>query len=357
MAALGGAELLLGFGANISNPAFTNHTLNAATDAAEFVFRADDAITITRLGFRQATLTGTAPVFRVSLQGVDSSGNPDGVDKTGATFDYTPTTGNNNTWQWVTLGASYTTARGELLALVIKHQSGTIDASNNCSFSLTSAFGPVPGLPYAIGNDAGVRTRQGAAACFGYGSAGTAYGRPSETLITAAYSSASTPDERGVKFTLPAGMGDTFKLAGVSFFSGLQSAGVVDVVLYDTDGTTVLQSASFDTDAFASTNPRWNYFPFDEATLSTLSFGSAYRVVLKPTTGSHTLHANTLDSAADAEAYPLGSAAAYTTRTDAGAWTDDAATRVQVGLVLADITEPAGGGATIIRRGSVLMKM
>ncbi len=354
MASLNNVELYLG-GPTTATPTITSFTLNATDDAAEFIFQVPPgaaSYTITRLGFRQGLLTGTAPVFQVSLQGVDASGFPDGTIKnsSNAFFDYTPTEGNENTWQWVTLGATYSAAPGEMLSMVITYESGTIDGSNNCAFTVTSAASYTPGLPYAIQNESTVRTKAASTAVLGWGTAGLPYGQPLEAVTVASFGSASTPDEKALKFTLPAGMGDTFKVAGIRCSCILAAGAAFDVLLYDTNGTSVLQQVSFDGDHDQSpASARYRTFYFDDATLATLNFGSAYRVSVRPTTGNFVLNGITLDSAADQDAYPLGQFAFLSTDTNAsGSWSDEEEQRPGIGLILTDITEPAAGGGGLI---------
>jgi hypothetical protein len=88
---------------------------------------------------------------------------------------------------------------------------------------------------------------------------------------------------------------------------------------------------------------------FDEATLSTLTFGNTYRVALLPSTASsYTLRGLDVTAAADWDAWPMGQNVAYSTR-NAGNWTD-VTTRRLYGwdLMFADITEPAGGGGGML---------
>lgn len=347
-------ELALGVGSG--TPAFTTFTLNQTTDALETIFRAPEPDTITTVLLRQGTVTGTAPTYRVSLQGVDGSGNPDGTIKGSGTcyVDVTPTAGNNSTMLRLTLGASYTWTRGEMVAIVAAYQSGTVDGSNNCSFTSTNNISHLPGCPYAIHNDAGSRTRQtSASANIALASATKVYGMSAETINTAAFSSTSSPDERGIKFTLPAGCGDTFQVAGVRWTGAMAAAGAHDLVLYD--GTTVLQSISIDNDHdAAATSARMRMFFFDESTLSTLTFGTEYRLVLKPTTGSLTLYDFTVDASGDLEGWPFGSMVCFTGRTDAGSWTDDATKRPTIsGIILADVTEPSGSSGGLLTHGGM----
>lgn len=339
---------ILSFDVGSSSVSLANFTLNQSTDFLEFVIQLPEDSTITGILLRQGTLTGTAPVFRVSLQGVDASGNPDGTIKGGSTcyVDYTPTTGNNNTVQRLALGASYAGVRGEMLSIVVAYQSGTIDVSNSCSFTVTNAAGITPGIPYGIQNDAGTRTRQGACANIGWYTASKIYGRCIESAPSAAFSSASTPDERGLYFTLPSGWGSTYQLVGMRWLGAMAATGAYDIVLYS--GTTVLQSVSMDTDADQSpTATRIRTVYFDETTLSTLSYGTPYRLVIKPTTGTITTYEYVMDAAGDMDSWPLGTNVYYTSRTDAGAFSEDTTKRNSIeALIFADTTVAASGGAS-----------
>ncbi len=348
----------IGLGVGSSTPAIGNFTLNGTTDVLTFVFQAPEAATITGILLRQGTLTGTAPVLRVSLQGVDGTGIEDGSIKASAAayVDYTPTSGNNNTIQRLALGASYTCTRGEVLAIVVAYQSGTIDGSNNCSFGTTHSLSHIPGIPYCIQNDAGTRTRQAASTNIGYYSASKTYLATAETVSGLSFSAASNPDERGLKFALPADWGATYQILGARWLGTLPSGGSYDLVLYDSDGTTVLQSETMDTDHDQGTGSlRMRQVLFDEATLSTLTYGTQYRLVLKPTSGSLTVYEWTVDAAGDLTGWPLGTDACYTSRTDAGSWTDDDKKRIAfASLILNDITEPSGGSAVMLGRASIL---
>ena len=345
-------EVPLGIGS--STPAIASFTLNGSTDTLTFVFQALEAATITGILLRQTTATGTAPTYRVSLQGVDGTGIEDGsIKASGAAYvDTTPTSGNNNTMLRLALGTSYTCTRGEMLAIVVAYQSGTIDGSNNCSFSSTHSLSHIPGIPYAIQNDAGSRTRPAASANIGYYSSSKVYLPTAETVTGSSFSSASTPDERGLKFALPADWGSTYQILGARWLGTLPAGGSYDLVLYDSDGTTVLQSETMDTDHDQSAaSLRMRQVLFDESTLSTLSYGTSYRLVLKPTTGSLTLYEWTVDASGDLTGWPLGTDVCYTSRTDAGSWTDDAAKRATfASIILNDITEPSGGSAVAMGR-------
>ena len=84
---------------------------------------------------------------------------------------------------------------------------------------------------------------------------------------------------------------------------------------------------------------------FDEVTLSTLTYGSTYRVGFAPqeVDTAFGLRIGGNAAATDWQGWPGGTSFALATRTDAGAWTTDALSRPWVDLILKDITEPVSG--------------
>jgi hypothetical protein len=336
-------------------PALGLFALDGTTDQAEWVFQARRPATLTRLGFRIATITGTSPTFKISLQGVGATGNPDGVIVGGGspaskTFNPTSLAWSNNTWHWLTLDNPYVCTRGERLAVVIAYDSGTIDVSNQISLRthLSSQIANL-GSPYAIQNNAGTRTRQVTLPIFGYGAAAEAYGYP--LLGVPLYSGLalnSTPDEVAMKWSLPDDWGDTYKVTGLRLFGSFNTGGTIKFYLLD--GTTTVQDVTIDTDHFvtASLQRVVDVF-FDEASLTALNFGSTYRMVVAPqqnTTPTHTLYTLQVEAAADWDAWPGGQDFALSTRTDGGAWTDTATERLIAELILDDITGTGGGGGS-----------
>lgn len=347
MTALAGqAELFFWQGGTAS--AVTNFALNQNTDQLEFVMQCPEDMTITRIGIRQGTITGASPVYIASIQGVDNTGIPDGTIKGGGTpasATFTPTSGNNNTFIWVTLANSYAAVRGELISAVIAYSSGTIDGSNFVSFAVTSAVNGTPGRPYGIQNDNGTRTRVSTTALFGVGTASTVYGYPCNVATGTSHSSASSPDEYALRLNIPTTICSTYKIRGAVWYGTTAATGAYDVKLYDTDGTTVLQQVSVDTDQDqSSAGSRRREIYFDETTLSTLNAGSNYRLSILPTTGSLTMNRLSVLNSDEFDAFPYGTWATSSTRTDAGAWTDSSLARNAINPIIADITLPASGG-------------
>jgi len=333
-------------------------TLDASTDAVEYIFahanHGTGNDTITHGCFRYGARTGTPPTYRISLQGVDASGNPDGTIKGGgspvsATFTPPASAAWDGTWQEVAFANSYSMAPGEKVALVIDYSTGTIDGSNNSSFTThtSGVTGVVQKFPYAIQNNATARTRQTGLPIYGYKSASEMFGYP--FLTTSTVSPASNL-EVGFEFTHQSGWGATFTVAAIELLARLQTvAKTMRVALYDTDGTSVLQSVDLDTDfAVNASGHGIVLLPFDETTLSALTFGSTYSIGIYQVEAGGNLAITYLDvnAAADWNAWGGAQDYPYVSRATpgSGAWTRLTTRRIFCNLVLADWTEPSGSG-------------
>lgn len=338
---------------------FNNFTIDQAADKLDFLFQQPEAATITHLGFRYGVRTGTPVQHKISLQGVDANGNPDGTilgGGTPASGTFTPPADAtwDGTWRWIALDNSIATTRGQFLSIVIEPV-GTPDAGNNSAFTAFTATGFRGGNPYVIQDNNGTRTRQQSATpVYGLKSSTKAYGLPASAATVTLYSNNSTPDERGVRFLFPSTWGSTYKIVGVRFFCTPGASGKsILVSLYD--GTTTLQDVTLDTDfdVQAGGSGRIKEAYFDETTLSTLNFGTAYRVAFAPTAGSVSfgLQTITVDANADLSAYPGGIECYESTRTDAGAWTDNNTVRPFVELIIDDWTVSGGTSGIIIHPG------
>lgn len=343
---------LIHYAFSTTAPGFGTHVVDHSNDQTEFVGQSPYATPITRLGFRYASRTGSPPTYKISLQGVDGSGNPDGTIKGGASpasATFTPPADDtwNGTWRWISLTNPYTPSRGEMLSVVIAYDSGTIDASNCSTFTLRLySVQARPGLPYSIENNAGVRTRYADVPVFGVGTASSAWGMPIKSLYSTLISSNTAPDEQAVAFSLPAGLCSGFQVAGVRI-GGLNAAAgkTYSVTLYD--GTTALQQITVDSDQLGTTGTRTAMrFMFDEATLSTLNCGTTYRIGFAPqeTSANFSLFGFTADASGDLLAYSGGTAWYLSTRTDSGAWTDDPTTRPFAEVILASLSAGTSGG-------------
>jgi hypothetical protein len=284
--------------------------------------------------------TGTTPNYKISLQGVNSSGNPDGTIKGGGSpaskvFSPSGLSWADGSWNWLTLDNTYVCTQGEDLAIVIAYDSGTIDGSNNASFSGQNNGSPNWNYPRVIQNDNGTRSSGTVLPYYGYGSASTAYGRPIQNAQAPSLGLNTTPDEIALKFTLPATWGTAFQIAGARILMYNNAGTAIWMRLYD--GTTVLQDKSFDVDVGRVAAYGWQEIYFDETTLSTLNFGQTYRLAFAPqqSTG-HFPGRIEVASAADMEAWTGGTNFGWSERTDSGAWSDNTLYRPFIELLVRD---------------------
>lgn len=162
---------------------------------------------------------------------------------------------------------------------------------------------------------------------------------PYVTLTTRSFGTGSTPDERGVRFTVPV----SCKTDGAWLRVGI--TGDFSVVLYD-NASTVLASATVDKDVRTETAGNICYVTWD-STIA-LTPGNTYRLVCKPTTATNVdFYEFTVPSNAYLAALPGGISWYGTSRTDAGAWTDADATRYWMGLHLTAVNDTGGAVATV----------
>lgn len=339
-------------------------SLDASTDELQYLFQAPAALTITALGVCYASRVGTPPTYKISLQGISATDNlADGTIKGGASpasATFTPPADStwNTIFKWFTLDNAYTTTRGEWLALVVKYDSGTVNGSNYSTFYSRTTGWTVKTFPRCVEVNAGTPAGQTVKPVFGYKTASASYGYPMQNSIVGPggnyIDSGTTPDEVALKFTLPADWGSTFKVVGImSGGRGAVATKTWIVTLYDTDGTTALQTVTCDSDNVVDPGSfnGWVAY-FDETTLSTLNFGSAYRVSIAPQEASAVMGVNLFEfnSNADLSALgPVGSNWYMNTRTNAGSWTDDTSVNdivPHIVLIIDDWTEPTAGGAS-----------
>jgi hypothetical protein len=334
---------------------------NFTTKKIACTFMPEEAHVITALGCGIASRTGTPPTYRISLQAVDGSGNPDGTVLGGgspASVTFTPPADAswNNTFQWFNLSNNFTVTRGTIYAVVVDYSSGTADASNFSVFNTGhNNIGARAGFPVAQHFDGSSWAKQLIAPVYGYRTASRSYGFPVGTFFTTVFSSdtaGTEGDERGMRFNLPAGWGASYKVRGVRWIGNMSATGKsIDVNLYSgvAASTSSIQSTTGIDSDFAQGTGNYCMFTimFDEATLATLDFGTDYWIGIKPNEPASNLgiFGIAVDSAQDRECFGLGSNSIWAWRTDAGTWDVTKTTRCpMMWLILDDITEPAAGG-------------
>lgn len=316
------------------------------TSKAEFPTRSRGAITCTRVGIRVTSITGTSPLIQVGLQGLDSSGNPDGVYLGGGTpasaivapsaLGWTA-----NTFQWVNLDNSVVLTRGQRFCVVAEYSSGTVDVGNTISITATVATGELfRGSTFAITNLTGVRTRVGGRPVFAYGSATVAYGSPWQSTASQAFNVNGSPDEYGLAFTVPA-ICSNFTISDIRFEGILVTTHTVKMSLYL--DTATLQTFDYDTDDAVAASIGTFTIPFTDTNLSVLTPGVEYILALAPqSTTNQTLRVITQASADDWAAHQGGISCRLASRTDSGAWSFDATKRPLIAAGIGDMSVTGG---------------
>ena len=305
-----------------SAPAFgTAITLNSTTSNDwGVVWEADTSRTITGFRYRVAGITGTPGVLRVSAQTVSNTtglGTGTIYGATNNAYQDISSHGTAGTFKTVTFGESFTVSRRTMVAFVLKPLSGTWDASNLVTISPTVTGVEIIRTPYPFTNAAKATP---ALPLFIIDTTDGPIGFPVETLPTTSLAQTGTPDEVGLKITIPA-FGSTNIYDGVDWSVSTTASRLFDLVVYD-NSDTVLDTSSYDTDylsAGAGTSELWFSAPL------TLTAGSSYRVTIKAQSAASTigtLYALTVPASGDMAALCPGATMQWTERTDGGAWTD-----------------------------------
>lgn len=330
-----------------TTPSFSTHTLDANTDDVGFVFQVPEAATITTIGWRQGTLTGTPGTLRVGLQGVSTTtGRQDGTYLGGATnyVDYNSwAAGNNNTFIVHTLPSSVSLTRGQLVCLYLDPQAvGTWNASNNVTVTRTlGSSGRKFNRPYSFAN-ATIDNFEDEV--YLLRSSTKTYGNPIQTWTNTNLTSSTNPDEIGLAFTISSTEFSTYTVVGMRVGFTPSTAGAT----YDmriSQNTTVLQTQSLDSDQgyrFA-TNTYELYF--SDTTLATLNTGTEYIASIKGTNAVNVGMAyTTMPTANDITAYSTETIR-YAQRQTTGSWSFTNDTRVPWITLLIQTTAFSGGGS------------
>lgn len=328
----------------LAGAASTTQALDSSGDKIGCVFVAPDGSqAIDTIEVYCTALTGTSPTYRVVLQGYNATGGiANGTDSGGGSptsVDFTAVAG---TLHSLTLTNAFTPTEGVIYVAVLEYASGTIDVSNFATFNRN--YTPISnvGLPYVISDTAGswakVTSLQPAITPI-YASGLIV---PGTEIITAADAGArgsgSTPDEWGNMWTPD----DSCTCIGVQLMGRWSTAAAnYDLTLYDTNGTSVLASASIDGEAISGAGNNMTVEVFWEAV--SITGGSNYRISIKPTTVS-TIRMFGLTFASSAHRASMCGPLQWTQQTDAGGWSQTAAKVATIGPILSDIA--AGGGAS-----------
>jgi hypothetical protein len=325
-------------GVTTTTTAFGGQALNDADNSAGWAFSLPKDGTVTDVGFFVTAENGTSPAYNCGIVALDSSGNPTTTPYGGSAITTHTATGTG--WRWVTLSTGATANAGDIAAVRVYPTGTAPDGSNNISVSRTSITDDV-GTNYAY--TAGWINAAGTPPMAIKYSGGEIYGM---ALASATHHvqirSNTTPDEVGCLFQVPAAMTCT----GARFWAhdaGWGASATVDITLYSA-ADSVLATATVSDKDFVGNNNAVNVF-WDAVNLSA---ATNYRLIIKPTVaagGDIYTPKWTFESTAARSAVPEGARWQYTSRADAGAWTDDNVSVCPMGLWVSDITFSAGATA------------
>lgn len=327
-------------------PLQATYLLNASGDRLAFVFPVPKAGTLDWVEFRLSAVTNNPDNgLRVSFQTIDTgTSDPDGTqdqfrDLTGALSAGWQVPAGPLTDDGTNGGVKRTVTAGEMLGCVIDFVSFVAGDSVTVAGGLSGV--QALGNAYTDDGSAGSYTKSGNYPALALKYADGTYACfdlpiwPLNTINSRTFNSGSTPDERGLHFTLPV----TGACSGGWVRIDVDAA--ADLVLYDS-GNTVLASATITparvTNSGLSTLVYWDPV--------TLSANQSYRLVVKPTSvSSVSLYDVDLSTAALQAGIPGGATWYSTSRTDGGAWTDTDTNRPWMGILLSQFDDGAGGGA------------
>lgn len=342
-------------------PNFTaTGSMNASGDRIAFIVQIPKSGTLDKFELRISAMANNPDNgIRFSFQDVAAAtGNPDGVqdqfrDYVTALVANTWITPGLITSDGTDTGAKRSVTRGQWVACVIDFVSFV--ASDSFSISTLRTDTIWGGASYSADGTTGSYVKGSASMVpilalkyddGTYAHFGGDMVFPIQTINTISIGTGSTPDEVAMKFSLPY----KARVAGAWFW--MNNAQDAEVILYD-NASSVLANHVYDKDlniGGATILPRRVYF----SSSIQLSAGTTYRLALKPQAASTcSFYSYVCPSSAYMDAMPWGAGNVYSSRTDAGAWSDGTAEQLLCGLILDGLSDDAGGGGGGGTRGYI----
>ena len=342
-----------------STPTFVTQTLNATTQDFGFVFQAPEAATITSIGWRQGTLTGTPGTLRVGMQGVSTTTGLNDGTYLGGTTNYVDYTGwsatNNNTFIVHTLPTPVSLTRGQLCCIYAKPQAvGTWNGTNQVTVTVQSTDIRKGILrPYYIWNGAKENDAGFGDEIYLLRSSTKTYGQPIQSFTNPTLSAGGNPDEIGLAFTIGSTAFSTYQVAGIRISNG----GTATNNSYSVNlmsNTTTLQTVTVDTDQIRTFAVNSYDIYFTDTTLATLNTGTEYIASVKAlsaTAGAASPQYITMPTANDITAYS-NQTIRYAERQTTGAWSFTNSTRYPMIELFIKTTAFTGGtGGLLVHPG------
>lgn len=315
---------------------FGGFALDASGEKLAMIFRAPKTGNIDRLGFRTRSIT-TAQTLKISLQGVNASGDPDGTIKASGNAYGTQASPAANTFYEVTLTSAAAVTIGDYLAIVIEFDStvGDLEIAGGDMDTSTGSKWQFPYIDhYTTSWAKNMQNRPLGVVRYDDSTYPFTGIFPFKNTSELGYGSGDTPDELGNRFKLP------FKarLSGLWLWNYLRFQ--FDLVVYNSDDT-VLGTINYEDNKKAGTSSARQVNLFDDDI--DIEKNEVHRVTIKPTSTSQIFSQWwEVPSNAMMEAV-YGSKEIYRTeRTDGGSWTDTN-TRVMIWDLLINQLQANGG--------------
>lgn len=325
-----------------SSLALNNKLLDAASEKVGFIFRIGKTGTISKVGFLTAGVT-TGATLDIRLETVSlANGDPTGtLLGTNSNGSQVVADADDDTWFTTSLTTAVAVTRGDLVAVVIVNPSVS---PGNLNIRLVTYDRII--FPYSdhfTASWAKANSDQNPVCSLEYDD-GTYAVQPGVYPLSdrnvRGVNSGSTPDEVGMIFQFPFPV----RVTGAWIFADIDEA--TDIILYDSDGSTALETISLDKDVRQTTGEGGLKLFFDNT--EELSANTNYRLVYKPTT---TTNIRTwdfdVDAAAIMDSFEGGQNFHHTQRTNAGAWTETTTRRLIIGLLL-DAFDDAAAATSLI---------
>lgn len=325
--------------------ATTTAAINASGEKWAFIFRCPRAGALDKVEFAIRSVTNQPDNgLRISFQDLDASGDPDGVQDQFRTI-----TGPFSSDSWIVPGlitsdgtdggTKRTVTAGQKIAVVVEFENFVAgDDISACFLNLPTAPGGILGDNYTAQFASGAWTKalNSGAMALKYTSGGYTPVAddwfPLTTLDAVAYGTGSANDEFALRFQVPT----IAQCAGGWVRAEID--GDAEMILYDSDGSTVLGSSTFDASArpvtdYSNHHGRWAPV--------TLQPSTTYRLALKPTTATTINLARWTAANASILAAAVGGVQWYQSkRADAGSWTDETTHRPFMGILISGLFTP-----------------
>jgi hypothetical protein len=315
---------------NASFPSVGSISLSTSGYYNSYIFSSPVTDSITKIGFR--TGNTSAGSYDVRIETVDAAtGFPSGtLWGTNTNFVQSVLSSDDNTWFEVTLTAAANVNRGDILAVKV-----AMNATFSGGLGSFAGFNKGQGFPTCIRNNSGTPAAIANAPVIYiyYQNAGYVFHDgllPVNSFTSITFNNTSTPDVVGNKIT------PSFACTVSGFWAHIDFDGAGVMKLYDSDGVSVLGSASFDaTTGGGTANPTKIIGTFGSDI--SLKAGTSYYLGIEPSSGT-SLSTYSMDFYdANTKKMYVDSSVIYSTAKDpsgTGSWTDESTKSAPMGIII-----------------------